>query len=183
MCKRRRGKAYGVLRHRAGAVDSGHGRALDRRTAFPNAVRLDGAYYCAGQLCCRCEMGYRYSRYSFAPFEGLLPGGRLFAHAPDRGDIVVFRWEGDTRDFVKRIVGMPGDRIQMIDGVLHINGGAVRHEPQGDAESLSVPTVREPLPNGVMLRRTRLDLKDACRRRPHPTFPPAASSSPVHWGV
>jgi signal peptidase I len=75
------------------------------------------------------KWSYGYGRFSFAPLEGLLPHGRLFAHTPNRGDVIVFRPPPEPdRDFIKRLIGLPGDHIQMIDGVLHINGVAVRRE-------------------------------------------------------
>lgn len=78
------------------------------------------------------KWSYGYSRYSLAPFQDLFGAGRVFARAPERGDIVVFRPEPEpTRDFVKRVIGMPGDRIQMIDGALYINGEAVQRESVG----------------------------------------------------
>ncbi len=103
------------------------------------------------------KWSYGYSRYSFAPFEGLLPEGRLYGRAPARGDIVVFRPVPEPdRDFVKRLIGLPGDRIQMIDGVLHINGEPVQRESLGVTEFENedglverVPAYRETLPNGV----------------------------------
>jgi signal peptidase I len=102
------------------------------------------------------KRAYGYSRYSFAPIDGWLPRGRWFSRAPVRGDIAVFRPVGETRDFVKRIVGMPGDRIQMMDGVLHINGATVQREYLGrhaidanDSMVEDVPTYLEILPNGV----------------------------------
>src|SRR5215475_16202430 len=60
------------------------------------------------------KWSYGYGRYSFTPLEGLLPHGRLFARGPARGDIVVFRPapEPDT-DFVKRVIGLPGDHIKV----------------------------------------------------------------------
>ncbi len=60
-------------------------------------------------------------------FCGFLQGGdgRLFASQPDRGDVVVFRHPVTGADFIKRLIGLPGDRIQMIDSVLHINGEPV----------------------------------------------------------
>ena len=103
------------------------------------------------------KRSYGYSRYSAAPFQVLFPSGRLYSREPRRGDVVVFRPVPDPdRDFVKRVVGLPGDRIQMIDGVLHINGEAVARESvgviavddgYGDVES--IPAIRETLPNGV----------------------------------
>jgi signal peptidase I len=83
--------------------------------------------------------------------------GRLFGTPPERGDVVVFRPVPEpTRDFIKRLIGMPGDRIQVIDGSLHINGQAVERESlglvefeneQGEAEYIQ--GYRETLPNGV----------------------------------
>lgn len=60
-------------------------------------------------------------------FCGVFKGGntRLFGSEPDRGDVVVFRHPVTGADFIKRLIGLPGDRIQMIDGVLHINSEAV----------------------------------------------------------
>jgi signal peptidase I len=102
------------------------------------------------------KWSYGYSRYSAAPFHDLLPEGRLNPRLPERGDIVVFRPTPEPeRDFVKRIVGLPGERIQMIEGVLHINGTPVGHEPAGPLTIESgygeetFESVRETLPNGV----------------------------------
>ncbi|MDX2238165.1 MAG: signal peptidase I [Hyphomonadaceae bacterium] len=100
---------------------------------------------------------YGYGRYSFAPLERLLPHGRILATPPERGDVVVFRPEPEpNRDFVKRLIGLPGDRIQMIDGVLHINGEAVTREALGLTPfddpmrgPIEVQAYRETLPNGV----------------------------------
>ena len=103
------------------------------------------------------KWSYGYGRFSFAPLEGLLPHGRLFGSQPDRGDVVVFRPVPDPdRDFIKRVIGLPGDRIQVIDGALHINGEPVQRESLGVQEFENVdglieriPAYRETLPNGV----------------------------------
>jgi signal peptidase I len=102
------------------------------------------------------KWSYGYGRYSFAPLEGLLPQGRLFASLPRRGEVVVFRPTPEPdRDFIKRLVGMPGDRIQVIDGLLHINGVAVERESLGivdfESEDGSIERLqayRETLPGG-----------------------------------
>ena len=57
--------------------------------------------------------------------------GRLFGGEPVRGDVVVFRHPVSGTDYIKRLIGLPGDRIQMKDGVLHLNGDAVQLEDDG----------------------------------------------------
>ncbi|MDX8531667.1 signal peptidase I [Mesorhizobium sp. VK25A] len=98
------------------------------------------------------KYAYGYGRYS-VPF-GLLPvGGRVLGSPPRRGDVVVFRPRSDPEtDYVKRIVGMPGDRIQMIDGRLYINRAAVKLEDLGDYSTEDIRSARlqrETLPEGV----------------------------------
>jgi signal peptidase I len=104
------------------------------------------------------KWSYGYGRYSFAPLEGVLPHGRLFGRAPVRGDVVVFRPPPEPdRDFIKRVIGMPGDRIQVNNGVLYINGQAVERENLGVTEDcpgehgagVRSTAYRETLPNGV----------------------------------
>ena len=65
---------------------------------------------------------------------GFLDGDntRILGSEPERGDIIVFRQPTDGTDFIKRVIGLPGDRIQMKDGVLHINDVAVKLEPAPD---------------------------------------------------
>ncbi len=64
---------------------------------------------------------YGYSRFSL-PFSAPLFSGRVLASEPQRGDIVVFRLPADdTIDYVKRLVGLPGDRIQLKDGTVYVN--------------------------------------------------------------
>ena len=82
-------------------------------------------------------MSYGLSRHSI-PFSPPLFNGRIFNRVPDRGDIVVFklpREAATTRvDYIKRLIGLPGDRIQLKRGQLYIN---------------DVPVIRKPAPNGV----------------------------------
>src|SRR5207344_1386180 len=74
------------------------------------------------------KYSYGYSHYSL-PLSPRLFSGRVWASPPDRGDVVVFRLpKDDSTDYIKRVIGLPGDRIQMIDGVVHINGVAVKRE-------------------------------------------------------
>lgn len=54
--------------------------------------------------------------------------GRVFGSLPDRGDIVIFKHPIDRSDYVKRVIGLPGDQVQMVAGALHINGQPVRKE-------------------------------------------------------
>ncbi|UJQ95666.1 signal peptidase I [Mariluticola halotolerans] len=96
-----------------------------------------------------------YGRYSF-PL-GLIPfNGRIFGREPNRGDIAVFRPVPQSDAYIKRVIGMPGDRIQMINGILNINGEAVKRVEIGkindtDSTGVTVPVTvyRETLPNGV----------------------------------
>src|SRR5262244_2521646 len=74
------------------------------------------------------KFSYGYTHYSF-PFSPPIFSGRIFGSQPQRGDVVVFRLpKDDSVDYIKRVIGLPGDRIQMIDGLLHINGTPVKRE-------------------------------------------------------
>ena len=102
------------------------------------------------------KYAYGYSRYSF-PFSPNLFTGRIWGSEPERGDIVVFRFPRDTKiDYIKRVVGLPGDRIQMKEGVLYINDVPVKREKvgtfsaDGNYDNINDAAVyRETLPNGV----------------------------------
>ena len=79
---------------------------------------------------------YGYSAASL-PIQITLPEtGRVLGGAPKRGDVVVFRWPGDrSQAWVKRVIGLPGDRIQMRQGQLFINDRAAELKPDGIGEA------------------------------------------------
>ncbi|SEN98828.1 signal peptidase I Serine peptidase. MEROPS family S26A [Gemmobacter aquatilis] len=81
------------------------------------------------------KMAYGYSRYS-CPFSFCPISGRILATEPERGDVVVFRHPVNGSDFIKRLIGLPGDKIQMKNGILWINGQEVPQEPAGTFEEI-----------------------------------------------
>ena len=105
------------------------------------------------------KFSYGYSKASvpfmLAPFDG-----RIFGSEPARGDVIVFKMPNANSpeyhwDYIKRLVGMPGDRIQVLDGVLYINGKAVPKvrvadfvEESAFGFTANIPQFRETLPNG-----------------------------------
>lgn len=98
---------------------------------------------------------YGYSSYSF-PFKAVPINGRIFGRTPERGEIAVFEPVPQKDTYIKRVIGLPGDEIQMKNGVLHINGEPVKKERTGTAIdtdsngiSVEVITYKETLPNGV----------------------------------
>jgi signal peptidase I len=111
------------------------------------------------------KYSYGITHYSL-PFSPPLFSGRIFAREPQRGDVVVFRLpREDSTDYIKRVIGLPGDRIQMLHGVLNINGEAVKRERVEDfvetdeyEHNARVKQWRETLPNGVSYK--TLDLVD-----------------------
>jgi signal peptidase I len=97
------------------------------------------------------KYAYGYSRFSL-PFGLHLFDGRIWSAPPKRGDIVVFKLpRDDSTDYIKRVVGLPGDRIQVKGGVLYINDVAVPREPVDtfDDDGFQYVRYRETLPNGV----------------------------------
>ena len=75
------------------------------------------------------KWAYGYSRYSFPFGSWKLWNGRFFATEPEIGDVIVFRNPvNESQDYVKRLIGKPGDTIQMIEGRLYINGTQIPRE-------------------------------------------------------
>ncbi|MEE9544398.1 MAG: signal peptidase I [Rhodospirillales bacterium] len=78
------------------------------------------------------KFSFGYSRHSL-PFSLPLIPGRIFFSEPERGDVVVFKLPLDNKtDYIKRIIGLPGDRVQLVGGILNINGEQVKRERTED---------------------------------------------------
>ncbi|MHA1522978.1 MAG: signal peptidase I [Alphaproteobacteria bacterium] len=112
------------------------------------------------------KFSYGYSRYSI-PFALPLFEDRIWASPPARGDVAVFKLPSDkTTDYIKRVIGLPGDKVQMIDGILHINSVPVKRQRVEDfvtadpfGRNIRVARYRETLPNGVSYMTLDLDSK------------------------
>ena len=99
---------------------------------------------------------YGYSKHSFPFSIPIIPRGRIFNNPPERGDIVVFKVPTDKKtDYIKRVVGIPGDTIRVANGRLMIDGIEVPREELGEEDWLTESGLqhyiryRETLPNGV----------------------------------
>lgn len=105
---------------------------------------------------------YGYSAYSFPFVNWKLFDGRIMGKSPKRGDIVIFRYPKDTSvNFVKRLIGLPGDKIRMSGGVLFINGKECKLEklpnhhyidPRPSYQKPPVPQYTETFPDGFKHR-------------------------------
>jgi signal peptidase I len=98
---------------------------------------------------------YGYSKHSF-PFSPNIFNNRLFGKKPQQGDVIVFKTPSDNRtDYVKRLIGLPGDTIQFLDGDLYINNSKIPREKNENKyvincgnQKLKVNSYKETLPNG-----------------------------------
>jgi signal peptidase I len=111
------------------------------------------------------KYSYGYSKYSI-PFSPPLFSGRVWGAEPMRGDIAVFKLPRDnSTDYIKRVIGLPNDKVQMIDGIVHINGKPIKKELVGKTDVSAgagyrdqATFYRETLPNGVSYTIQELDL-------------------------
>ena len=102
------------------------------------------------------KFSYGYSKHSF-PFSPPIFSGRLLSATPKRGDVVVFKTPADNRtDYIKRLIGLPGDTIQFINGNLYLNSKKIQKEVINADDSLycgntkiKVSTYKEKLPNEI----------------------------------
>ena len=133
------------------------------------------------------KYSYGYSKYSM-PFSPPLFNGRIFGTLPHRGDVAVFKFPRDnSTDYIKRIVGLPGDRIQVKAGVLIINGEPAPRTPEGMfiAKDQGIRTelrmYRETLPGGV--KHDILKATDGLENARDPAFDPTKEFDPNNTPV
>ena len=101
------------------------------------------------------KYSYGYSQHSF-PFSLKLFSGRIFTKSPERGDIIVFKTPEDNRtDFIKRLIGLPGDTIQFRDGIIYLNEKIIERNITTNPSQINcsnmnmeVNTYQETLPKG-----------------------------------
>lgn len=110
------------------------------------------------------KFSYGYSHHSL-PFSPPLFSGRIWGAQPARGDVIVFKFPPNpSLDYIKRLIGLPGDKIQVREGVLYINDIAVPREKTRQINNFDVTqqdrpvdVYRETLPNGVSYDTLDLD--------------------------
>ena len=120
------------------------------------------------------KLSYGYSRYTF-PFGANLFNSRIFASQPKRGDVVVFKTPRDNvTDYIKRVIGLPGDQIEMRNGVVWLNGQALPRkriadftQPLDEGRERRTTRYEEELPGGV-----KYTVLDAIQNGPSDNTPP-----------
>ncbi|VAV97070.1 Signal peptidase I [hydrothermal vent metagenome] len=132
--------------------------ALFLRTIFFQPFHIPSAsmypQLMIGDYLISSKYSYGYSKYSL-PLAPNVFSGRILDKPPKRGDIVVFKWPRDNKtDYIKRVIGLPGDRVQVKNGRLWLNNKQVAFQVMGE-EAVTVNNrrevvtlVRETLPNG-----------------------------------
>tara|TARA_B100001057_G_scaffold461274_1_gene513104 strand:+ start:25 stop:759 length:735 start_codon:yes stop_codon:yes gene_type:complete len=105
------------------------------------------------------KFSYGYSKHSF-PFSPPIFENRIFFTEPNRGDVIVFKTPADNRtDYIKRLIGLPGDRIQFVDSNLYLNNSEILKSKTSEKDiiycgnkTISVFTFEEKLPNGKIYK-------------------------------
>jgi signal peptidase I len=123
---------------------------------------------------------YGYASASLPSFIVLPNTPRILGGLPRHGDVVVFRWPGDrSQIWVKRVIGLPGDRVALRDGLVSINGAAVQIEPDGfgsaeNEDGSRMPAARflETLPGGRKHMIFKLTTDNPLDNMPEVTVPP-----------
>ncbi|MFD0915753.1 signal peptidase I [Pseudahrensia aquimaris] len=102
------------------------------------------------------KWSYGFSRHSL-PFSPPIFSGRIFGSDPERGDVVVFKYPPDpSKDYIKRVVGLPGDKVQLRDSVVLVNGQPIERLQNGMFEGdfqgriIQTPIIQERMDNGAM---------------------------------
>ena len=105
------------------------------------------------------KYSYGYSKHSF-PFSPPIFENRIFFNKPNRGDVIVFKTPADNRtDYIKRLIGLPGDRIQFIESNLYLNNSEILKSKISEIDTIycgdrtiNVTTFEEKLPNGKIYK-------------------------------
>ena len=112
------------------------------------------------------KYSYGYSKHSF-PFSPPILSKRIFFNSPERGDVIVFKTPADNRtDYIKRLIGLPGDRVQFIDANLYLNNSEILKSKISNKtkincgnRTIDVHRFEEKLPNGKKFHTVYLKLE------------------------